>query len=128
MQEAVLAQKLIKRYPGGIQALDGVSLRINGGEMFGLLGPNGAGKTSLIRILTTLARPTGGQVTLFGVDPAVRPHEARSMIGYVAQEVALDKVMTGREHLELHAAPVLPPFPPVPLQLNPDTHGIFFRR
>jgi ABC-2 type transport system ATP-binding protein len=84
--------------------VDGVSLTIEQGEIFGLLGPNGAGKTTFIRMLITLARRTGGELEVFGIDPAVRPADVRAAIGYVSQEVGLDRSLTGREHLELSAA------------------------
>ena len=101
---AVTAVNLSKVYAGGIRAVDGVNLVIKPEEVFGLLGPNGAGKTTFIRMLTTLLRSTEGKLEVFGRDTRSNPSGVRECIGYVSQEVALDKVMTGREHLELHAA------------------------
>ncbi|MFM7792441.1 MAG: ABC transporter ATP-binding protein, partial [Microcystis panniformis] len=73
-------------------------------EIFGLLGPNGAGKTTTIRCLCTLAKPDGGTIEVGGVDALSNPKSARKRLGYVAQEVALDKMLTGRELLQLQAA------------------------
>jgi ABC-2 type transport system ATP-binding protein len=89
--------------PGAIRAVDGVALRIERGEIVGLLGPNGAGKTTTVRILATLARRTSGQVAVFGHDPEREPDAVRRLLGYVSQETAVDKTLTGRENLELQA-------------------------
>ena len=94
------AQKLA----GGIQALNDFSLSIAGGCLYGLLGPNGAGKTTALRILCTLLAPDSGSVTVAGVDALANPRAARRLLGYVAQEVAIDKILTGRELLRLQAA------------------------
>ena len=94
------AQKLA----GGIQALNDFSLSIAGGCLYGLLGPNGAGKTTALRILCTLLAPDSGSVTVAGVDALANPRAARRLLGYVAQEVAIDKILTGRELLQLQAA------------------------
>jgi ABC-2 type transport system ATP-binding protein len=94
------AQKLA----GGIQALNDFSLSIDGGCLYGLLGPNGAGKTTALRILCTLLAPDSGSVTVAGVDALANPRAARRLLGYVAQEVAIDKILTGRELLQLQAA------------------------
>ncbi len=100
---AVLIQGLKKRY-GTVDALKDVSLQIEPGEIFGLLGPNGAGKTTTIRCLCTLTTPDTGRIEVSGVSVVDDPRKARQLLGYVAQEVALDKVLTGRELLQLQAA------------------------
>lgn len=102
MLPAVLIDKLQKRY-GSTEALKDVSFEIQPGEIFGLLGPNGAGKTTTIRCLCTLATPDAGRVEVSGIDVVANPRVARQRLGYVAQEVALDKVLTGRELLQLQA-------------------------
>jgi len=103
MTAAVLIKNLKKAY-GSVVALNGVSFQIQPGEIFGLLGPNGAGKTTTIRCLCTLANPDAGQIEVSGIDAIAQPRAVRQKLGYVAQEVALDKVLTGREMLELQAA------------------------
>lgn len=103
MTPAILIEKLQKRY-GSVEAVKEVSLEIKPGEIFGLLGPNGAGKTTTLRALCTLITPDAGRLEVSGVDVVKHPRQARQRLGYVAQEVALDKVLTGRELLELQAA------------------------
>ncbi|MBW4638887.1 MAG: ATP-binding cassette domain-containing protein [Gloeocapsa sp. UFS-A4-WI-NPMV-4B04] len=103
MPPAVLIQNLQKRY-GSVEAVKDVSLQVEPGEIFGLLGPNGAGKTTTLRILCTLSTPDAGRVELSGISVVDNPRGARQRLGYVAQEVAPDKVLTGRELLQLQAA------------------------
>lgn len=103
MAPAILIEKLQKRY-GSVEALTDVSFTIEPGEIFGLLGPNGAGKTTAIRCLSTLTTPDAGKIELSGIDVVANPRVARQRLGYVAQEVALDKVLTGRELLQLQAS------------------------
>lgn len=103
MAPAVLIEKLQKRY-GSVEAVKEVSLQVEPGEIFGLLGPNGAGKTTTLRCLCTLAEPDAGRVEVSGISVTEQPKLARQRLGYVAQEVALDKVLTGRELLQLQAA------------------------
>lgn len=102
MVPAVFIDKLQKCY-GSTEALKNVSFEIQPGEIFGLLGPNGAGKTTTIRCLCTLATPDSGKVEVSGIDVVANPRVARQRLGYVAQEVALDKMLTGRELLHLQA-------------------------
>lgn len=103
MAAAVLIQNLQKRY-GSVEAVKDISFQVEPGEIFGLLGPNGAGKTTTIRCLCTLTKPDGGKVEVSGISVIDQPRAARRRLGYVAQEVALDKVLTGRELLQLQAA------------------------
>ena len=103
MSAAILIDKLQKRY-GTLEAVKEVSLQVEPGEIFGLLGPNGAGKTTILRCLCTLATPDAGAIEVSGVSVLDSPKLARQKLGYVAQEVALDKVLTGRELLQLQAA------------------------
>jgi ABC-2 type transport system ATP-binding protein len=103
MAPAVLIEKLQKRY-GSVVAVNDVSLQIEPGEIFGLLGPNGAGKTTTLRCLCTLATPDAGQIEVSGISVLQYPKLARQRLGYVAQEVAIDKLLTGRELLQLQAA------------------------
>jgi ABC-2 type transport system ATP-binding protein len=97
---------LRKSFGGGRQAtpvlaLDDLSLQVPKGCLYGLLGPNGAGKTTTIRILCTLLAPDGGEVRVAGHDALGDPRSVRRLLGYVAQEVAIDKILTGRELLQL---------------------------
>ena len=103
MAAAVLIQNLQKRY-GAVDAVKDISFQVEPGEIFGLLGPNGAGKTTTIRCLCTLTTPDAGKVEVSGISVIDKPRIARQRLGYVAQEVALDKVLTGRELLQLQAA------------------------
>jgi ABC-2 type transport system ATP-binding protein len=103
MGAAVSIQNLKKSY-GSVTAVRDVSLTIEPGEIFGLLGPNGAGKTTTIRCLCTLATPDSGRLEVMGVSVLDQPRLVRQYLGYIAQEVALDKVLTGRELLQLQAA------------------------
>ena len=103
MAAAVLIEHLQKSY-GDIQAVKDISFTVKPGEIFGLLGPNGAGKTTTIRCLCTLAKPDRGKIQVGSVDAIADPKAARRRLGYVAQEVAIDKVLTGRELLSLQAA------------------------
>ncbi len=87
-----------------VTALDDLTFQVYAGEIFGLLGPNGAGKSTTLRILMTLLAPTGGRATVLGYDVAAQAEQVRQSIGYVPQERAIDRFLTGREHLELLAA------------------------
>ncbi|MEV6349506.1 ATP-binding cassette domain-containing protein [Actinoplanes sp. NPDC051851] len=103
MSDAVTAEDLHKSYPGGVRALDGLSLTVRAGEVFGLLGPNGAGKSTTVKILTTLARPGSGRATVAGHDVLRHPDQVRREIGVVAQRSALDPTASGRDNLTLQA-------------------------
>ena len=103
MTPAVFIEHLQKSY-GEVAAVKDVTLTVQPGEIFGLLGPNGAGKTTTIRCLCTLTKPDRGRVEVGGVSSIEQPKAARRKLGYVAQEVALDKVLTGRELLQLQAS------------------------
>ena len=99
---AVVIDHLRKRY-GEVEALKDISFTVQSGEIFGLLGPNGAGKTTTIRCLCTLAKPDSGKIEVSGISAVDNPKAVRQRLGYVAQEVALDKILTGKELLQLQA-------------------------
>ena len=93
-------RQLSKTY-GAVTALSNLDLSVPEGCLYGLLGPNGAGKTTTLRILATLLAPDRGSVEVDGVDALKHPREVRRLLGYVAQEVAIDKILSGRELLQL---------------------------
>ena len=93
-------QQLTKAY-GSVNALQGLSLSVPEGCLYGLLGPNGAGKTTCLRTLATLLAPDSGSVHVAGIDALGDPRAVRRVLGYVAQEVAIDKILTGRELMQL---------------------------
>ena len=96
------ATGLIKRY-GAKTAVDGVSLAIKPGEVFGLLGENGAGKTSLIRLFSTLSHPDGGSCRVGGFDTIAEPMGVKRLIGVVFQENNLDRDLSAQANLMFHA-------------------------
>src|SRR5260370_924912 len=100
---AVEANELRKIYPGGVEAVKGIGFQVAHGEVFGLLGPNGAGKSTTIGMLTTTIRPTSGTARVAGFDVAKQPLRARSISSVVFQEAVVDRGLSGRANLELHA-------------------------
>lgn len=102
MSSALSLQGLSKRY-GTLTAVDRFSLEVERGTVFGLLGPNGAGKTTLIKMLTTLMRPTEGDAFVEGHSIVSAGRKVRELIGVVPQENNLDRYLTARENLVLHA-------------------------
>jgi len=104
MTPAIEARGLVKRYPAradAIEAVRGIDLRVEPGEVFGFLGPNGAGKSTTVRMLTTLLSITDGTATVAGVDVARDPAGVRARIGVALQEAGLDARQSGRELLTL---------------------------
>ena len=97
---AIETARLGKVYDG-VTAIQELSFKVFAGEIFGLLGPNGAGKSTTLRILITLLRPTTGQATVLGHDVVREADCVRRSVGYVPQERAIDRFLTGREHLLL---------------------------
>jgi ABC-2 type transport system ATP-binding protein len=95
------ARDLVKTYPKGVRALDGLSFAVPAGTVFGLLGPNGAGKSTTVKILTTLAQADSGTATVAGLDVRARAAQVRHAIGVVAQRSGADPMATGRENLLL---------------------------
>ncbi len=122
MAAVIQARSLTKHYPPPgrrrkangepVRAVEGVSFDVDAGEIFGLLGPNGAGKTTTLLMLCTLLPPTSGSASVAGRDVVREPAAVRNSIGYVAQEIAVDDLLTGRENLLLqgrllHVEPAL---------------------
>jgi ABC-2 type transport system ATP-binding protein len=92
---------LVKTFPGGVRALDGLTLAIEPGIIYGLLGPNGAGKTTLLRVLATLLPPDEGSAQVAGFDVLRNSDEVRARIGLAGQYAAVDDFLTGRENIEM---------------------------
>jgi len=104
MPAAVETRDLRKTYDGKVEAVRGLSLKIDPGECFGLLGPNGAGKTTTIEILEGLLEPTSGQVTILGRTWRQNPRELREWLGISLQETRLSEKLTVRETIELFSS------------------------
>ena len=100
---AINVNRLCKTYDSH-KAVDDLSFSVYAGEIFGLLGPNGAGKSTTLRTLITLLHPTSGTATIMGHDTVRDADTVRTLIGYVPQERAIDRFLTGREHLQLLGA------------------------
>ncbi len=99
--KAIETKDLFKRFED-VEAIKGITLDIDEGELFGLLGPNGAGKTTLISMLCTIERPTSGSASIYGHDVRKEPDTVRGLIGIVFQDPSLDSNLTGMENLEFH--------------------------
>lgn len=95
---------LVREFKNGPRAVDGIYLKVEPGEIYGFLGPNGAGKTTTVLMLTTLLPPTAGTAKVAGFDVETEGPKVRASIGAALQEVALDPLLTGREHLRLQCA------------------------
>ena len=100
---AISVRQLTKTYPGGVAAVKGIDFEVAPGETFGLLGPNGAGKSTTVGMLTTTIAPTGGSAELVGFDVAAQPLAARAVSSVVFQEAVVDRELSGKRNLDLHA-------------------------
>ncbi len=98
---AIAATGLTMRF-NGFAAVDNVDLEIERGELFGLLGPNGAGKSTIIKMLTTMLRPSAGSAAVWGYDIKKERDAVRSSIGVVFQDPSVDSQLSGRENLDFH--------------------------
>src|SRR5262245_57901496 len=101
---AIDVTDLRKTYPGDVKAVRGISFDAAPGEVFGLLGPNGAGKSTTVGMLATTIVPTAGSARLVGHDVARSPLAARAASSVVFQDAVVDRALSGRRHLQLHAA------------------------
>jgi len=102
MTNAIVAEGLTKRF-GPVTAVNGIDLQVKEATVFGLLGPNGAGKTTTVHILSTLATPDAGKVTIVGYDVETQAHQVRQLIGLAGQYASVDEMLTGTENLVLLA-------------------------
>jgi ABC-2 type transport system ATP-binding protein len=96
-------QELRKTYASGVEAVKGIDFDVTAGEVFGLLGPNGAGKSTTVGMLTTTIVPTNGRALVAGYDVATEPLAARSASSVVFQEAVVDRGLSGRRNLDVHA-------------------------
>jgi ABC-2 type transport system ATP-binding protein len=103
MEYIIQTHNIFKRYDDFV-AVNGVNLKVPKNSVYGVLGPNGAGKTTLISMLCTILHPTSGTAIVNGYDVMKHPKEVRESIGIVFQSRAIDDMLTGREHLEMHAS------------------------
>jgi ABC-2 type transport system ATP-binding protein len=92
-------RRVFKTRAATVEAVAGIDLRVETGEVFGFLGPNGAGKTTTLRMLATLLTPTGGEATVAGFDLRKAPQHVREQIGYVGQKGGSDQAVSGRDEL-----------------------------
>ncbi|MGV8137948.1 MAG: ABC transporter ATP-binding protein [Mangrovibacterium sp.] len=90
MTAEIQVQRVFKKYPGGTEALKGVSLEIRRGQFFTLLGPNGAGKSTLVKIMTTLIGKDSGDLLIAGINPEINPAKIQKMIGVASQDNEID--------------------------------------
>jgi ABC-2 type transport system ATP-binding protein len=100
---AIETNRLTKIYPGGVEAVKAIDFQVAPGEVFALLGPNGAGKSTTIGMLTTTIAPTAGAARLAGFDVAREALAARRVSSVVFQEPVVDRALSGRANLDLHA-------------------------
>ena len=97
------AEGLVREFKA-VRAVDGIDLAVADGEIYGFLGPNGAGKSTTVHMLTTLLPPTAGSARVAGFDVVHEGPRVRAAIGAALQDVALDPILTGREHVQLQGA------------------------
>lgn len=102
MENIISVKNLTKKF-NSLKAVDDISFEVKQGEVFAFLGPNGAGKTTSIKILTTLLRPTAGEININGYDPVKQSDQVRRSFGIVFQDPSLDDELTAYENMELHA-------------------------
>jgi ABC-2 type transport system ATP-binding protein len=102
MKNPIIEVKNLTKKFGDFTAVNGVSFSVEKGQIFGFLGPNGAGKTTSIKMLTTLLKPTGGQILLDGHDPVTEQNGVRRSFGIVFQDPSLDDELTALENMEFH--------------------------
>lgn len=95
-------KNLVKKF-GDFTAVNGISLNIKSGEIFGILGPNGAGKTTTINLILGLLKPTSGTITIDGIDISKNGDKVKKLMGLMTQETVVDGDLTARDNLEIFA-------------------------
>ncbi len=103
MAQTIISAKSVSKHFGDIVAVDDISFDVKKGEIFAFLGPNGAGKSTTIKMLTTMLRPTGGELRLAGHDVTKERDSARKAFGIVFQDPSLDEELSAYENMDLHA-------------------------
>ncbi|HEY4377137.1 MAG TPA: ATP-binding cassette domain-containing protein, partial [Acidimicrobiales bacterium] len=101
MSNPAITTEDVRKTFGEVEAVRGVTLSVPEGTILGLLGPNGAGKTTVVRMLTTILKPTAGRTTVLGIDVARQPNRVRNVIGLAGQYAAVDENLTGHENLRM---------------------------
>ena len=103
MSERVIDVRELRKSYGDVEAVAGIDLHVDRGEVFALLGPNGAGKTTTVEILEGYRNPTGGEVSVLGHDPERNEADLKRRIGIVLQSTGVDPYLTVRETVALYA-------------------------
>jgi ABC-2 type transport system ATP-binding protein len=103
LRMAIIHIDSLKKHFGPVKAVDGITLKIEEGEIFGFLGPNGAGKTTTIRCLMDFLRPTAGRITISDLDAQQDPASVKKIVGYLAPDTRLYEQWTGRQHVDFVA-------------------------
>ena len=101
---AIVTENLVKTYPSGKTAVDGVSFSIEQGDVFGFLGPNGAGKTTTVKLLCGMLTPTGGSSSVFGFDPSGKPEQVHKFSGVITEHAQMYDNLTGLQNLMFYGA------------------------
>jgi ABC-2 type transport system ATP-binding protein len=122
VSQAISVTGLAKTWPGGAEAVKGIDFDVASGEVFGLLGPNGAGKSTTVGMLTTTVVPTSGSAHLHGHDVATAPIAARAVSAVVFQDAVVDRALTGRRNLEIHARLWAVPRPVAAARIAEQSH------
>lgn len=104
MAQTIISAKDVVKQFGSVTAVQGISFDVKQGEIFAFLGPNGAGKSTTIKMLTTMLRPTSGELRLAGHDVTKERDSARKAFGIVFQDPSLDEELTAYENMDLHAS------------------------
>jgi len=101
VNSGIVVENLVKRYKGGVTAVDDISFQVESGKIFGFLGPNGAGKSTTIKILTTLGLPTSGRAAVGGFDVVSEADQVRRIAGVALQDIGIDMAMKPLELLDI---------------------------